>query len=310
MSRLRALLLGATGFLGRNARPVLAARYDLVAVGRRDADLREEDAVARLLRDVRPEVVVHLAGPAGGIGAHLRRPADFWRDTLLIDTHVLTAAARGGVQKLVTFIGSCAYPAAAPNPLREEDLWAGYPQPESAPFAAAKRLLTAGAEALRRQYGLRTVMAVPGNVYGPHDNFDLEEAHVAAALLRRFHEAAAAGAPEVVCWGTGRPERDFVYVGDLAACLPFLIERYEDPRPLNIARGEGISIRTLAETCAAVVGFRGRIRWDPARPDGQPCKILDVTRMRALGLACPTPLKAGLTATYRWYRAEGNEGGA
>jgi GDP-L-fucose synthase len=298
----RLLLTGATGFLGRHALEVLEPAFEVCAVSRRDADLTDPGAAARLVAGTRPEVAVHLAGLVGGIGANLAAPADFARENLLVNVNLIDAAARGGVQKVVAFVGGCSYPADAPHPIPESALWSGYPQRENAPYSAAKRMVPVLLDAYRAQFGLRGAVAIPGNVYGPFDNFSATESHVVPALLRRFHEAVAAGEEIVTCWGTGAPTRDFLYAGDLAAVVPFLIDDYDDPAPLNVARGEPTSIRELAETVARVTGFTGAIAWDTSRPDGQSEKVLDTARMRALGLACPTPLEAGLRSTYAWFR--------
>jgi len=297
----RLLLTGATGFLGRNAAPVLERDYDVVAVGRRDCDLLDRSAVDRLFEDAAPGVVVHLAGRVGGIGANRARPAEFCHENLLMNALVIDAAARRGVEKFVAFVGGCSYPADAPHPIAESALWDGYPQAENAPYSTAKRMVVVLLDAYRVQHGLRSAVAIPGNVYGPHDNFTREGSHVVPAMIRRFHEAVEGGEDTVTCWGTGAPTRDFLYAGDLVACLGFLIERYEGPEPLNIARGEATRIRDLARVAAEVTGFSGTIAWDESRPDGQPEKVLDVTRMRRLGLDCPTTLRSGVEATYRWF---------
>jgi GDP-L-fucose synthase len=297
----RLLLTGATGFLGRNARPVLERHYAVRAVSRRECDLLDREAVARLFADVRPEVVVHLAGRVGGLGANRARPAELCHDNLVMNAVVVDAAARAGVEKLVALVGGCSYPADVPPPIHEHALWRGYPQPDNAAYSAAKRMVPVLCEAYGVQFGLRSAIAIPGNVYGPFDNFSREESHVVPAMIRRFHEAVQAAAPSVTCWGTGRPTRDFLFAGDLAECLPFLVERYEGPEPLNIARGETTSIRELAELAAEVAGYRGTIEWDASKPDGQPEKVLDNGRMTALGLACPTPLREGLARTHRWF---------
>jgi GDP-L-fucose synthase len=254
-----------------------------------------------MFADHRPDVVVHLAGLVGGLGANRDRPADFCHENLLINAHAIHAAHVAGVQRFVAFVGGCSYPKDAPHPIPEHALWAGYPQTDNAPYSAAKRMVPLQLDAYRRQYGLSSAVAIPGNVYGPWDNFVEGESHVVPALLRRFHEARLRGDAAVTCWGTGRPTRDFLYVGDLVDCLPFLIERYDEPTPLNIARSERTSIRELAETIGRVVGFAGRIDWDRTKPDGQLEKVLDVSRMAALGLECPTTLEAGLRKTYGWF---------
>jgi GDP-L-fucose synthase len=305
----RLLLTGATGFLGRNAAPVLARDYDVRAVSSRDYDLLDRSAVERMFQEVAPRIVVHLAGRVGGIGANRARPADFCHENLLMNTLVIDAAARRGVEKFVALVGGCSYPADAPHPIAESVLWAGYPQVENAPYSTAKRMVVVLLEAYRTQYGLESAVAIPGNVYGPFDNFSREGSHVVPAMIRRFHEAAERGEDTVTCWGTGAPTRDFLFAGDLVACLGFLIERYEGPEPLNIARGESTRIRDLARIAAEVTGFTGSIEWDASRPDGQPEKVLDVTRMRNLGLDCPTSLRAGVETTVRWFREHLGRGG-
>ena len=296
------MLLGATGFLGRNALPVLRERYpDLHLPTRADADLLDRAQVRRLLQDVRPAVIVQLAGLVGGIGANRERPADFCFENLVLNANVIEEAHRCGVDKVVTFIGGCSYPTDAPHPIPESALWDGYPQPENAPYSTAKRMVPVLLEAYREQYGLRSAVAIPGNVYGPFDNYSRSDAHVVPAMLRRFHEARVEGAPAVVCWGSGTPTRDFLFAPDLVACLPFLIERYEGPAPINIARSEPTTIRRLAEVTAGIVGYTGEIRWDASKPDGQRDKVLDVSRLGRVGLECPTALEDGLRATYRWF---------
>ncbi len=298
----RVLVTGATGFLGRNALPVLRERYpQVVGVHRADYDLTDPRAAERMFADHRPDVVVHLAGLVGGLGANRDRPADFCHENLLINAHAIHAAHVAGVQRFVAFVGGCSYPKDAPHPIPEHALWAGYPQPDNAPYSAAKRMVPLQLDAYRRQYGLSSAVAIPGNVYGPWDNFREAESHVVPALVRRFHEAAARGDETVTCWGSGEPSRDFLFAGDLARCLPFLIERYDDPEPINLARSERTTIRELAETVARVVGYTGRIEWDTTKPDGQREKVLDVTKMRAHGIDCPTTLEDGLRATHAWF---------
>ena len=300
----RILLIGATGFLGRHTRPVLEQRYgsgNVVCVSSRDYDLMDRAAADRLLSDTKPEVVVHYAAYSGGIGANKTYPADFYYQNTLLTAHMFDAAARHGVKKLVYPMGGCSYPATAKSPIDETQLWTGYPQQESAGYSTAKMMGTVAARSYRAQYGLDATVIVPGNMYGEYDNFDRLNSHVVPAMIRRYYEAMRDGANQVVMWGTGRPERDFVYAGDVAATIPFFIDDYPEPGPVNISSGTCVAIRELATTIAEHVGFAGEIVWDEKKPDGQMVKIFAVERMQALGLGCPTTLRDGLAKTIRWF---------
>lgn len=298
------LVTGATGFLGRHAVPVLRAKYGasaVVAVSRADYDLTAADEVRRMLTDHGPDVVVHLAGYVGGIGANRARPADFFHRNLMLMANLFEGASAYGIGKLVYPMGGCSYPAKAISPIGEEQMWEGYPQADSAAYSSAKKMGIVASEAYRQQYGLNSVVIIPGNMYGEYDNFRVEESHVVPGLIRRFFEAAAAGAPEVTCWGTGNPTRDFVYAGDVARCLPFFIDNYDSSEPVNLSSGTTTSIRELAETVRDLVRYRGRLCWDESKPEGQKFKIFDVMRLKALGLSCDTPLREGLARTVEWF---------
>lgn len=302
----RVLLTGASGFLGRHTRPVLERHYggdNVVAVSSRDYDLMDRTAVDRLLSDTKPEVVVHYAAYSGGIGANKAYPAEFYYRNTLLTAHMFDAAARHHVKKLVYPMGGCSYPAAATSPIDEAQLWQGYPQQESAGYSTAKMMGTVAATSYRAQYGLDASVIVPGNMYGEYDNFDRQASHVVPAMVRRYYEAMRDGVNQVAMWGTGRPQRDFVYAGDVAATIPFFIEEFAEPGPVNISSGSRVSIRELATTIADLVGFGGDIVWDDSKPDGQMVKIFSVERLHALGLACPTSLRDGLTKTIRWFAA-------
>jgi len=286
--------------------PVLQTHYrdsEVVGVNSSDYDLTDSTRVASLFRDVRPDVVVHLAALVAGIGANTMRPADFYyRNTLLV-AHMFEHAARAGVCKLVYPFGGCSYPADATSPIDETQLWQGYPHQSSAAYSTAKIMGMVAADAYRRQLGLKTALIIPGNMYGEYDNFITNESHVVPAMIRRFHEATIDRVDEVVMWGSGEPLRDFVYAGDVARTLPFFIEDYDAPSPVNISTSSRTSIRELAETIAALMGYEGTIRWDTGKPDGQSVKIFDATRLHALGQSCPTTLRAGLDRTIAWFRA-------
>ncbi|MFQ5879135.1 MAG: GDP-L-fucose synthase family protein [Dehalococcoidia bacterium] len=300
----RVLVTGASGFLGRHLVEVLAEKgCQPITPTHKEYDLVEQAEVGRLLADFRPQMVFHLAALVGGIWTNQRRPGEFFYNNAMMTTMVMHEAWRAGVAKLVTCIGGCSYPATAAVPIREESLWEGYPQAESAPYALAKRMAVVQAQAYRDQYGFNAVVLVPGNMYGSYDNFNLEEAHVIPALVRRFHEAKEKDAPWVVVWGSGRPTRDFVYVRDVAEALAYAAEHYDGADIINISSGTEVSIQELAETIAWLVGYQGQIAWDATKPDGQMRKVFATQRMeRLLGFRATTPLEEGLRTTIGWFQ--------
>lgn len=306
MSVGRIVVTGAAGFLGRHAMIVLRERYGAAAVvglTRRDYDLTDASAVNRMFEERRPDVLVHLAGYVGGIGANRAQPADFFYRNLIMMAHAFEGAARFRVRKLVYPMGGCSYPAAAVSPIGEDQMWQGYPQLESAAYSSAKKMGIVASQAYRQQHGLSSVVIVPGNMYGEYDNFRDAESHVIPALIRRFHETHRRGASQIECWGTGKPVRDFVYARDVARTLPFFIESYDSSEPVNLSSGTTTSIRELAETIREFTGFEGPLVWDTTKPDGQMVKIFDVARMKSLGLSCDTPLREGLKRTITWFQA-------
>ncbi len=300
------VVTGATGFLGRHVLPILQSRYGAQAVAgvsSRDYDLMEPAAVRRLFDDQRPDAIVHLAGYVGGIGANRQYPASFFYRNTLLTALMFEAAAERGLGRLLYPMGGCSYPARAQSPIGENQMWEGYPQKESAAYSTAKKMGLVAAEAYRQQRGLSSAVVIPGNLYGEYDNFRYDESHVVPALIRRYWEAKLNGAPEVTAWGTGRATRDFAYAGDVAALFPFFLEEYDSTEPVNLSSGTTTSIRELTETIRDLTGFKGAIEWDASKPDGQLEKIFDVARMKELGLACPTPLRQGLTRTIEWFGA-------
>lgn len=303
---MRVLLTGARGFLGRHTLPVLQARYgaeNVVAVSSEHADLMDRSEVEALLERTKPDAIVHYAAYSAGIGANRAWPADFYFRNTMLTALMFEAAAKRGIDKLVYPMGGCSYPADARSPIGEDQLWRGYPQDESAGYSTAKMMGTVAGKSYRRQYGLRTSVIIPGNMYGEYDNFDRQASHVVPAMIRRYYESQLEGADTIAMWGTGRPQRDFVYAGDVAALIPYFIEEYDSEEPINISQGKPMEIRLLAETISRMVEFKGEIQWDTSKPDGQMIKIFDPARLNALGLACDTSLESGLQRTIDWFAA-------
>ncbi|BDG26765.1 GDP-L-fucose synthase [Thermus thermophilus] len=274
---------------------------NLVTRTRQELDLRDQAAVNRFFEEERPEYVFLAAAKVGGILANSTYPADFIRDNLLIQTHVIDAAYRYGVKKLLFLGSSCIYPKHAPQPLKEGYLLTGPLEPTNEPYAVAKIAGIKMCQAYRRQYGFNAISLMPTNLYGPGDNFDLQTSHVLPALIRKFHEAKEGGRKEVVVWGTGTPRREFLHVDDLADAALFLMKHYESEEIINVGVGEDISIRELAELIARIVGFEGEIVYDTTKPDGTPRKLLDTSRLFALGWRPKIPLEEGIRQTYRWF---------
>ncbi len=306
------VVTGASGFLGRHVVPVLQQHYGqecVVPLRRSHYDLEDRQQVRNMLRHYRPEVVVHLAAYVGGIGANRRWPADFFFRNTLLTALMFEEACRHNVRKLVYPMGGCSYPAQATSPIDEDQMWNGYPQPDSAPYSVAKKLSLVASTAYRQQHGFNSVVLIPGNMYGEYDNFSYEESHVVPALIRRFYEAKLQNKPEVVAWGTGAARRDFVYAGDVARVFPFFIDQYDSSQPVNISSGRETTIRELTHLVAEAVGYPGRIVWDASKPEGQKVKIFDTTRMRRLGLSCPTSLEEGIRRTAIWFMKNYATGG-
>jgi GDP-L-fucose synthase len=276
---------------------------NLLVRPRAELDLTEQAAVREFFDTERPEVVILAAARVGGILANSSHPAQFIRDNLLIQGNVIEAARRAGVQKLVFLGSSCIYPRLAPQPIREECLLTGPLEPTNEWYAVAKIAGIKLCQAYRREFGFNAICPMPTNVYGPGDNFDLENSHVLPALIRRFHEAKLRGDARVVAWGTGTPRREFLHVFDLAEAIVLLLERYDEESIINIGCGADVTIRELCETVMAVTGYEGRLEFDAAKSDGAPRKLLDVSRITALGWQPRIPLRAGIEQVYAWFRA-------
>lgn len=302
----RIYVAGHSGLIGSAVvRKLQAAGFEqLLLTQRSELDLTDAGAVDRFFDAQRPEIVVLAAGKVGGIVDNQTYPADFLSTNLVIQLNVLRAAHRTGVERLILFASSCMYPRICPQPMSESQLLTGMPEPTSLSYAIAKLAGTQLCLAYNQQYGkARFLPVIPNSVYGPHDNFDPTSAHVLSALMQRMTAARDAGQEELCLWGSGNPQREFVFVDDVAeACLLLLSADLSGTDfPINIGSGEEVSIRALAEQIALVVGYHGRIVWDSERPDGAPRKLLDSYRLRKLGWRPHTSLPEGLAQTYRWY---------
>ncbi len=301
----RVLVTGGGGFLGRALLKTLAERgaASVFAPGLDALDLREKPAIRRYLAETKPDLVLHAAAVVGGIGANRAHPGRFFYENAVMGIELIEEARRAGVAKLVCLGTICAYPKHTPVPFREEHLWSGYPEETNAPYGLAKKMLLVQLQSYRAEYGFDGVYLLPVNLYGPHDNFDLETGHVIPAMIRKFLEAKAAGAAEVTLWGDGSPTREFLYVDDAADGIVTAAERYDGGEPVNLGSGEEIAIRDLASLVAKETGYAGAIRWDATKPNGQPRRRLDVSRAeRLFGWRARTPFSEGLRRTVRWYR--------
>lgn len=267
----------------------------------RELDLRDSRQAERWFAEQRPEYVFLAAAKVGGIAANDDYSADFIRDNLLIQTNVIDAAHRHGVRKLLFLGSTCIYPKHARQPIREDELLAGHLEPTNAAYAVAKIAGITMCQSYNKQYGTRFISAMPTNLYGPNDSFDLRQAHVLPALLRKFHEAKASGARQVTVWGSGRPRREFLHVDDLADACVFLMNRYEGSEIVNVGRGEDLTIAELAERIGRLVGYEGDIVYDRSKPDGTPRKLVDISRLKELGWEARIPLEEGLRSTYDWF---------
>jgi GDP-L-fucose synthase len=284
------------------SRALRAKGYDqLLEVGREDLDLRKKDQVDSFFEKEKPEWVIVAAAMVGGIHANQSRPAEFIYDNLLIQNNLIHGSHEHGVKKLLFLGSSCIYPKMAPQPMREESLLSSPLEPTNQPYALAKIAGIEMCRSYRRQYGSDFICAMPTNLYGPGDNFDLEQAHVMPAMMHRFHQAKVDGAPSVTLWGTGSPFREFLHSTDLGEACVFLMENHSGEEIVNVGCGKDITIRELAERVRDVVGYKGELEWDSSRPDGTPRKLMDIERIRTMGWEPRVGLSDGLKETYQWF---------
>lgn len=300
----RIYVAGHRGLVGSALWRHLSERgHQLIGRTSAELDLRDRSSVDAFFDAERPDVVVLAAAKVGGIVANNTYPAEFLSDNVRIQVNVMDAAARIGVDRLLFLGSSCIYPKFAPQPISEDSLLTGPLEETNDAYAIAKIAGVLHVQAIRRQYGAHFISAMPTNLYGPHDNYDLETSHVLPAMIRKFHEAKESGAPSVGLWGTGTPRRELLHVDDMAAACVTLLESYDEPAPINIGVGVDVTIRELAELVAATVGYDGELVFDTDRPDGTPRKLLDVSRIQALGWKATISLRDGIASTYAVYRA-------
>ena len=306
----RVLVTGGAGFLGSAVRRVLEERgaKEIITVRRRDHDLTDRTAAAKLFDEVGPSLVIHLAARVGGIGANMDHPAEIYLENLLMGTFVIEEARRTGVDKTVVVGTICSYPKFTPVPFSEANLWDGYPEETNAPYGIAKKALLVHAQANRQQYGQTCIYLLPANLYGPGDKFNQSVSHVIPALVKKFVDAKRTSASHVTVWGTGAATREFLYVDDAGTGIVDAAERYDGAEPVNLGTNEEISIKDLAELIGRLVGFRGDLEWDSTRPDGQPRRRVDTSRARELfGFTAKVPLEEGLRRTIAYYEANPDE---
>jgi len=306
----RVLVTGGAGFLGSFVVEKLESRgcKNIFVPRSKDYDLIEMNAVKRLYRDAKPEIVIHLAARVGGIGANRANPGRFFYDNLMMGVQMMEVGRQTGIEKFVAIGTVCAYPKFTSVPFKEEDLWNGYPEETNAPYGLAKKMLLVQAQAYREQYGFNAIYLVPTNIYGPRDNFDPESSHVIPALIKKCVDATYSPPtsnlqpPTVAVWGSGKPTREFLYVEDAAEGILLATEKYNKPDPVNLGAGFEISIKDLVDLIGKLTGFTGKILWDPSKPDGQPRRMLDVSRAeKEFGFKAKTDFEEGLRKTIELY---------
>lgn len=300
----RVCVTGGAGFLGSYIIQKLEDRgaADIFIPRIEEYDLVNKDDILRMLNDAQPDLIIHLAALAGGIGANRARPADFFYINLMMGVQLMHEAWKQCVEKFVAIGTICAYPKFTPLPFKEENLWNGYPEETNAPYGLAKKMLLVQAQAYREQYDFNAIYLLPVNLYGPRDNFDLKTSHVIPALIRKYIEAKEHGEDQVVLWGDGSPTREFLYVEDAAEAILLASEHYNSSEPVNLGSGKEISIKDLAHLIAELTGYEGQLVWDTSKPNGQPRRALDISRAEEyFGFNAQMPFDEGLRRTIEWY---------
>ena len=309
-SRLGVVVTGGAGFLGRVVCAKLRARgaQNLIVPRRKEYDLTTEEAVVRLYRDAKPDVVLHLAAEVGGIGANRANPGRYFFANMAMGLHLIEHGRRAGLQKFVQVGTICAYPKFTPVPFHEEELWNGYPEETNAPYGIAKKSILVMLQGYRAQYGFNGIYLLPVNLYGPGDNFDLQTSHVIPALIRKFVAARRSNAPFVEIWGTGTASREFLYVDDCAEGIVLAAERYQGDQPVNLGTGREIRISELALMIKDLTGYGGELRWDTTKPDGQPRRCLDTSKAKEMfGFVAKTHFAEGLKQTIAWWEEQSRQ---
>jgi GDP-L-fucose synthase len=305
---MRYVITGGAGFLGKHLQKRFTdsgvKQSDIFVPLIEDFDLTQKEHCERLYKEARPDVVIHLAAQVGGIGANQQNPGRYFYANMAMGMHLIEAARVHGLKKFVQIGTICAYPKFTPVPFKEEDLWTGYPEETNAPYGIAKKALLVMCQAYRQQYGLNGIYLLPVNLYGPGDNFDLQSSHVIPALIRKCVEARRKNADHITAWGTGSASREFLYVEDAAEGIFLATQNYNKSDPVNLGAGREITIKDLTELVAKLCNFKGEIRWDTTKPDGQPRRCLDTQKAKQeFGFTAKTPFEEGLKKTIAWYEA-------
>jgi len=298
----KVLLTGGTGFVGKNIVNKLSNKYELISIGSKSCDLRNQNECKNLISQVKPDVIVHAAGTVGGIGANKDNPATFMYENLIMGSNIIHESMANSVSKFILLGTVCSYPKFTKVPFKEDDIWKGYPEETNAPYGIAKKTLMKLIETYNQQYGFNGVNLIPVNMYGPHDHFNLTTSHVIPALILKVQKAIQNGDKSISVWGTGEASREFLFAPDCADAIELAIEKNVSPQPINIGNGKEIKIKNLVETICQIMNYDGIIKYDSTKPDGQPRRCLDVVRSKELlGFEAKTDLQSGLVQTINWF---------